>query len=448
MGTATLAALAVVAAIWCVGAGVVTLARVSCRTRSGLASTAFWMGCVVVGAVLLGLRALDCGWDLGALWTMGGASALMLVARRRWASRTVEPEPGSRVSAILAGIAVAVAGAVIAAAWSMPENAHDAHAMWLYRARLFSESAGFVDPPEHRLDYPHPEYPPLFPLLVQLVFRAGGLDLWSPHVLTVAAWLSLIGLLVESGEGRPRAWIVALAVGCAGPVLAPAARAVADVSLAALVCGAVLWMGRGIQSRRSFDPAFVIGAAFVCGATSLKNEASVLAIVLCVVAAISARRIEPGIWVAAGALLGRMPWQWITSNHGWTNVDFRLGARVFLQPAILLDRLYEIPALAWAILMNDLSGLPLVIGWIWVLVYRPSPRRLSGLAAWVSLGGGSSVLCAYLASIHDMEYHVGTSYGRAIATPLALAGLALAAFGVGDGGSDAKPRPSSESGDQ
>jgi hypothetical protein len=351
-------------------------------------------------ALLLGFGLLAAVLFCG-LWSR---LALIVVALLPWI-RVPRPlfRPGPKTNAISVALLVAAALLMIGYATyatMAPPPELDYLADWGAKGRVFFEAGGidwrFLETAGYRAT--HPDYPLLVPLTFDVValLRSGWSDaaLGLINVVFATALLLIVFGLAE--EETPWAAFIVLAI---MPLAALPWIGIGDGPFVAYVTAALLLLRRGRDD---------IGAVLLGLAASTKNEglALIAAVALALVAARRAReiiRLWPAVMIA-------LPWLVLRSLHHIGN-DVTSGGAVVR----IFDHLRDpIPLLA--ALASSSSGRPLFWIGIAMAVVIGVPRlrqerfALTAIAMQLLFYIG-----AYLASPHDVGWHVRWSWERLVA---------------------------------
>jgi 4-amino-4-deoxy-L-arabinose transferase-like glycosyltransferase len=195
--------------------------------------------------------------------------------------------------------------------WWAPRTLPFADGLFYHvQALLLADGKGFVHPFRavfaHEL-VPTAAHPPLFPLLLAAVSRAGG-DTLLAHQLTGATLgtgtVLLIGVLARRCAG-PRAGLAAAGIAAAAPQLWLNDALVMSESLFGLLAAAVVLAALGVGSRRRLVDALLLGAG--CGlAVLVRGEALLWLAVLAV--PLTIRRLGLLVVALATAAAIVMPW--------------------------------------------------------------------------------------------------------------------------------------------
>ncbi len=418
------------------------------------AALAFLTGGGLVGFTLFALSLAGAAWSLPLA---AGAWCVLAVgvfpfARRR-GLRPAPTEGGGRPSrANVAGMAVAAVAvlaallesAVPASAWSN----WDAWAVWDLKVRAMLNEGGipFGFLADSRYQFAHHEYPPGLPALQSfLALWAGGageglLRLVSPLYLATLAALSS-GLAGELGLSRFR-WPLAAAVVTLPAAVAQGSSGYADLPVAC-------WMAAGLllvlRARRGAVPWWTVGAVGGLGGL-VKSEGAVWAAACLVALAVGSR--GPGRWrrlaaPALAAFLFLAPWQATKAHLGLRLTDFDLrglgSAPLARAAGIAKGVLFEalgpgayygqagkrLPFTTgdWYVHLRDTWA---ALWFAFVLGLAVGGRRLHepGVRETAAALGVQALFvgAGYLASAHELWWHLSTSLDRVLlqAAPAAL----------------------------
>jgi hypothetical protein len=374
------------------------------RARGSLVGgEALLLGVGAGAAVLLGLSVVHVPWSRGAvvmgMAILGGGQALLPVLRRGTEGQARVPVLHRGVP-LLALAVILVLGyaifATLAPVWEL-----DFIADWGFKARAF-----FV---AHGIDWQvlevhrdvHPDYPPLLPLAFDLFAIARGA--WNDQVMGLISVVFAVALLLvvhrvaleESGSRAAAAFIIVAMV----PLACSPWIGLAEGPLVAYGTAALLLIRRG-----SVAP----GAVMLGLAASTKNEGLTL-IVAAALGLAAARRFRdlPRLWPAVAIPL---PWLVLRyAHHLPTDIaEGNVVARIvehLRNPKPLLD------AFAAYSVGQPFFWIALAIGI--ALTIRPllAHERFVLVAIAVQF---LFYIAAYLATPHDVLWHVRWSWERLI----------------------------------
>ncbi len=292
-----------------------------------------------------------------------------------------------------------------------PLSLGDYLAVWGLKARAIHASGELsavfrVDPAG---DFSHPEYPPLWPLVLAGTAKLLGrydellLALLRPLLLALAAGLTLL---------RTRAPLPARLLAAASLTLLPyfqtaAYTGYAETLLLVLVLAAVYLLES--PAPTALTP---VAAGVLLALASLTKQEGVL--VLLVVAGLLAakRRLrDAGIVAGLGLGLGALPWSLYRATHGVPGLaDFGLAAFHPVKPLRALAALGDLALL---------PALPWLLGVALVLALAPGVRRdrrplFLGAAAFAGL-----LLASFAFARPDVTWLVTWTWDRLALLPVA-----------------------------
>jgi hypothetical protein len=358
-----------------------------------LAGEALLFGIGACGAILFLLALLHLPWTR---MSFGVAYAVFCVAAWivAWGKRPVDGEPRGHVgigSALLIGAtAVVILGYAIFATLAPPAE-FDYLADWGAKGRVFFEAETidwhFLETASYRAT--HSDYPPLLPLTFDLiaVVRGGWID---AHLGIVNVVFAIALLLVVYGVSRNAFIVFAMTPLAALPWLG-----IADGPFAACATAALLLLR---DDAHGYAGAVMLGLA-----ASLKNEGLALIAAVALARPRRAGRLWPAVVIA-------LPWLIVRMMH-------RLPTDVVAEGVVgrVIEHLRE-PSVFVA-LAHESLGKPLF--WIALLAAFVAGGRdllrgerfvLTALALQLLFYIG-----AYLATPHDVEWHVRWSWERLVA---------------------------------
>ena len=327
-----------------VGVGALPLLRVA-RTWSELiarAPLAYPLGVAATGILAGHLALLGVAVGLVELVLLA-AVALLLGVRRLSGTETrraTSDEPAWSVA--VGGVALAVAGVLVAHAWRTyelrPLLEWDGWAIWGTRARGLYEFGGATGPVFTSESYLPLQHPLLLPSLEAIDFRAmSAFDPTLVHVqLALLALGFVLGLVTLLRGLVPDALIGlgVLAIVAAEPVLKQLSTNLADVPLAFFVALGLAGIGRWLA--RDDGWALVVGAVFLGAAALTKNEGALFALTALVAAVPAARgRLRAFGAAALAVALIFLPWRLNVSLRDLPLVEYELGNA--LSPSYLAD---------------------------------------------------------------------------------------------------------------
>ncbi|MEM6796237.1 MAG: hypothetical protein AAF725_19865 [Acidobacteriota bacterium] len=337
--------------------------------------------------------------------------------------------PGAAVS----GVGAAASVAAFTSAWLTPGLGWDGLAIWGLKAKTLADTGTLsLAAMQHPSALPsHPEYPLHVPLLGGLAGRldAGGFDertlpLLAALDFAAIAWILLLAL----ARRLPGVWAGACA---AGGLLVPLAwselaEGKADLSVALCLLAAVVAFGRWLESEGAESEGWLALGAIAAGLAAWSKQEGLVwcallwALVLALTPAGRRRIALRAAWLSAAWAL---PWHVVRLLVGLGTEPFALGAGA---PA-------RLPAIAGA-LVREAIGLE-TWSLLWALaaaalalLLSTAPRRRSDLLAASSLAGGILAVAGFfVASPHDLEWHLGTALSRLLLQWWPVASLVIGA---------------------
>lgn len=307
-------------------------------------------------------------------------------------------------------LAVAFASATLLAV-RQPLSLGDYLAIWGLKARAIHASGELsavfrVDPAG---EFSHPEYPPLWPLLLagaaKLLGRYDelGLSLLRPLLLAVAAWLTF---------ARTRAPVPFRLLAAAALVLLPYFQAAAyagyaEALLLTLVLAALLLLES--PAPTPYTPA--AAGLLLALAALTKQEGSVVLVVATGALLWAGRRRDAAIVGGLGLGLGVVPWQAYRAVHGVKGLaDFSLGAFDPGGPVRALAALGEIAAL---------PSFPWLLGAALLLALAPAVRRARRPILLAAAAYAGLLLGAFAFARVDVTWLVTWTWDRLALLPVA-----------------------------
>ena len=315
----------------------------------------------------------------------------------------------------LAALAVALLAIGFASATFLavrqPLSLGDYLAVWGLKARAIYSSGELsavfrVDPAG---EFSHPEYPPLWPLLLAGAARLLGrydellLTLTRPLLLALAAGLTF------ARTRAPLGWrLLAAASLTLLPYFQTAAYAgYAEALLLVFVLAALL-----LLESRSATPFTAITAGILLALAAVTKQEGVVVILVATALLFAARRFRDGAIVGALALgLGLVPWTLYRAAHGVSGLaDFSLATFDPARPIRALSTLGDLALL---------SALPWLIGATLLFAFAPATRRarvplLLGAAAYSAL-----LLASFAFARIDVAWLVAWTWDRLALIPVA-----------------------------
>lgn len=444
------------------------LNRMFAGARTAWLGFAFLSGAGLIGFFMLGLSLTGAKLNL---FSVGGAiiaaAGVWYWLRRGSAGEApfvplaaVEGEEGwfwadrLGVGLIILGAAVALLRALIPfEAW----HNWDAWAIWDFKAKACFEAQGIPMGylRQEAYGFSHRDYPLGLPLLqTYLAFWSGGIGHPLLRLISPCFYLALLfmtaDLLRALGLARGR-WLLAGFLGLLPFVLDQSANGYADLPLSAAMTGC---LAISIRSLRGQAPMWAVGWSGAIAA-SIKDEGLVWAGACMLVAFWGLRRrmtfrraIVAGLLFLA--LVG--PWKTVSMRLGLSSTDRvfdmativrEAGSRAMLivrgvvletvGPGMASGRLWGRPGGGFDELKAHIMRKWLLFWQITLIAFVLGLRKLRGdlrFPVFAVLGiQAAAVTAAYLATAHDMGWHLMTSLDR-ILLQIAPAFLALAASGM------------------
>jgi hypothetical protein len=300
-----------------------------------------------------------------------------------------------------------------------PFGLNDYAAIWGLKARALYRTGSLaslfrVDPDGA---FSHPEYPPLWPLLLTAATRARlpyddlvATPLWPALVLAASL------LAVRAARSRRVAWPFALLAGAAVSLLPYWRRypGYAEGLLLVLVLAAA-----GEAARAGEDSgALARLSVFLTLAAWTKPEGLVAALAAAAVLAV-VRRGRAALVVCLSVLLfAALPWAWLVGrlDPALPRTDFALTAFSPAKVGTVLATLASEAAPAAGLVLAG-AGL--------MLLAPETLRRRRALLAWAALTSGA-LFGSFAFSRLDPAWHVRWSWDRILVVPLAVLIPALA----------------------
>jgi hypothetical protein len=314
-------------------------------------------------------------------------------------------------------LAVAFASAALLAV-RQPLSLGDYLAVWGLKARAVHVSGELssvfrVDPAG---EFSHPEYPPLWPLVLAGTAKLVGRydELWlallRPLLLALAAWLTC------ARTRAPLPWrLLAAAALVLLPYFQSAAYAgYAEALLLVFVLAALL-----ILESPSPTPFTPVAAGILLALAALtKQEGLVVLVVVTVALLASRRRRDAPIAGGLGLGLGLLPWSLYRATHGVTGLaDFTLGSFDPVGPLRALGALGDVAAL---------PALPWLLGATLLLALAPAARSARRLLLFGSAAYTGLLLASFAFARVDVTWLVTWTWDRLALLPIAALLPALA----------------------
>jgi hypothetical protein len=291
-----------------------------------------------------------------------------------------------------------------------PLSLGDYLAVWGLKARAIHASGELssvfrVDPVG---EFSHPEYPPLWPLVLAGTAKLLGrydellLTLLRPLLLALAAGLTL------ARTRAPLPWrLLAAASLTLLPYFQTAAYAgYAEALLLVLVLAALF-----LLERASPGPFTPVAAGLLLALASLTKQEGILVLLVVTGLLAATRRFRDALIVGGlGLGLGVFPWSLYRAAHGVAGLaDF--GLRAF-DPAQPIRALVTLRDLAF------LSAAPWLAGSALLLAFSPAVRRqrwpvFAGAAVWVAI-----LLASFAFSRVDVAWLVTWTWDRLALLPV------------------------------
>jgi hypothetical protein len=428
------------------------------RTRAGLVrrlGLAYLLGLAAVGIAaallaLVGVRLgpLTLGLLAGACLVSGG----LLLRHEDERSSFDEAMPyrsrAQLVALIGGGVLIAAAVLVLldaARAFAVhPLTEFDGWAIWGFKAHALLASPDAAGPAFTSSAYnaTHLDYPPLFPSLEALGFRAmGTYDPTLVHLQLALFGLGFATAIPTLLAGRTPLLLagVAVLVLIAAPQTLPQLGSnYADVPLALFVAAGVAGLARWLLDEHA---TWALGSAtvfFAAGALT-KNEGALFALAALVAAAVGLLadgrrdRVPYVLPAALGVAAALIPWRLFVAEHGLHSNDFDLSR--LLDPGYLAAHAGRAGPAAHA-LLNEVSGrgwgyalLLVALGLAAGLAVR-ARALVAFTATWLALSFGGLVV-VYWVSHTDLTWQLQTSADRVVAS-LVAGGIVLAATLAGE----------------
>jgi hypothetical protein len=402
------------------------------------------------GALALLLPVAFAPWWGGSLasWPAGAVlAALLLGALAMPLLRGAGPErdaaPRNRASAAASAGALALAAALLVAAGAAlargwPGYGWDGLSIWLVRAKVLARSdvlplALFREP---LLAHGHWDYPLLLPALLAWFARIAELELRLlalPLSLVAASFAPALAIGLGRALPAPTSAALALAPFAVPGLAVYHFHAYADPLLVISSLAGLAWSAAGALRR---DTALVAaGALALACAVATKNEGA-LWLLAAASGAAALARVAGASWLAAGGVWLRSAAPGLLVFVAWRVTSAHLGVLDTLPTSLRFElvpaRSAELAAALLAFALSPAQA-PVLVACVAAVVLlaggrgrERSLRSSALLAAPVIYLAGMSLV--YLATPHDLGWHVATSLPRTLfgLAPACLAAAVLA----------------------
>ena len=376
----------------------------------------------------LGVLLSELRWVLIAGTAIAAASLAWALARRPRALAGVFAMGWIRWLFSVA-LVLGAAGAIL----FEPLQGWDARSVWFFNARRIFFSDGLVagDGWTNRAYvFSHADYPKLLPLLAAQF--ASAWDLWNEYI-PKASLLVLLGPVVVAFMGLAQRIGLSLLFLAAALLLSTKEflwNGYADTYLCLYAVVGMLYLARWLSTWAALDLA--CGAAFLGVAANLKNDG--LLVVLCVAAGLIAwfcasahartaqrsARWPAGVWIAALLpCLGFIAWT-LTKQQWQLASDMEIGAGSAVRA---WQRLQEgrLALVAQSLVVQSGAGnaaaLFLGAALLARILRTPVPTS-AAFPALVATLYSAGMFLVYLATPHDVAWHLSTSAERTMLLPL------------------------------
>jgi hypothetical protein len=395
-----------------------------------------WLcGLLVNYGLVLIVSDLRLALGLGAALAVAGLTHLGFMLHR--AARTGNLALGSSLTWLGVGLLMALYAVPIL---TQPLQAWDARSIWFFHARMIY-IAGELSPAtglDHRsIAFSHPDYPKLIPALAAQLTTLRGY--WNEYLPKAALWLALgpafLGLF---SLARQRIAFLFLLTVLPFSLRGWLWNGYMDGHLALYLALALLFIGRALLSGDDLD--FLLGLTTLALLPNIKNEGYLAALASLIAWGITAwlrrKSGDAKVWVEAfrskatwvylGLMIMPMGLWNVKKALWWLNNDLDLGSAASVTR--LLTRLGDgsldtILRMAYPYLYG---GILVFLFIVTVLILQrralPSTAHVALLTAGLYLLG---LLAIYLATPHDLNWHLRTSVDRT------LLGVDAAAFVAG-----------------
>ncbi|MGB9897908.1 hypothetical protein [Thermanaerothrix sp.] len=409
--------------------------RDGCIALLPLLALAWLCGLLVNYSLVLIVSDLRLALGIGTALAVMGLAHLGFTLHR--AVQAGNLAPGSSLTWLGTGLMLLLYAVPIL---TQPLQAWDARSIWFFHARMIYVAGALG--PETGLQHPalvfsHPDYPNLIPALAAQLTTLRGF--WNEYLPKAALWLALgpafLGLFALARQRIAFLFLLtALPFSLGGWLW----NGYMDAHLALYLALGLLFIGRALRSEDDLD--FFLGFTTLAFLPNIKNEgylASLVSLIAWGIAAWQGRKFgRVGHWLEA--LTPKVTWfycglialpmgLWNVKKALWgLNNDLQLGSAGSL--ARLLTRLGDgsletILRMAYPYLQG---GILVLLFSVTVLILQrralPSTVHVALLTAGLYLLG---LLAIYLATPHDLNWHLRTSISRT------LLGVNAAAFVAG-----------------
>jgi hypothetical protein len=417
-------------------------------SRSGRIGLGFLLGSGIVSLLVYFLGSVPGGWNrLTLLLVLVVFGATAWIAIRPWRANdgSLAPPPPSKGSAILLVGAILVAGHALFATAASPIEV-DFIENWGLKAKVFWYAGG-IDwrwLAEDTLFQNHADYPLLVPMILDAAAIAGGE--WNPQALGLFFTAFAVAILLVSEAAlrtaHPRRTVaVPLGVLALAPLALTPWIGLGEGPLIAYLGAAAILLDRG---RDGVSPGVTVMASVLFGFAALtKNEGMTLIVAAAAALAVAGAprlilRLWPAVALALVWVIPRMFFGLVTDLTEGDPVS-RMAAQIG-SPGELVASLARY-AVGKPILWIGITAAFALLG---TVIVRREKIRLT----IVAVQAGFYVL-AYLASPHDISWHVRWSWERLVshlAFLLAFAVVSGVLVWMDSAGSDAEPGAMPESG--
>lgn len=366
------------------------------------------------------------------LWAERRANGLGFASvPQKWARQTRQERLAMFIEITVALLIAVFTASMIKRTLNQPLAGWDALVMWIFKGRVLYQTGTlplnyFTDP--HYAVFAHLDYPQLVPLSVARIYSWTG----DQEVL-VKVWWALLAGVACAGLYFGLSGLISRAVRIAGLVMLVGLPALmtygadglvgyAELPLAVYFLFAAIFLYRWQSKPTAAD--FGLSAFFFALVGTVKNEGLVVALagfgILVGLALLRKEFARSRAWVAAvpfGLVL--LPWQiekWVVGIKG--DLEPTIGAIL----ANWQDRL-DVVLRNLIFYASDISVynviwlmVPLLV--VSVLIFKPR-RWLAALPLLlVVLAQVAGTVAAFLATPHDLTWHLGTAAARLVFQPV------------------------------